>query len=531
MAISDLKAEAKILESLFDGVNKRGPGSLHFELNKEIQEHTISVKGLSKQLLEHGEDLFKGKRKWGKKDTDEYKKGIPTSEITVGTVGGKEVKFDKHGAQGVNKYTAEYEAYKKKFGDALERPFADFKREVIGFCMEYVTAIKAGIPSQPSTSVVKSGNTFITFAMGQTSTADDVYDRVSVFTKETAESVVNSRVEYQNLFARSKSDITKLINVGHRMGVVVEKAGMLAKSIDTAATVLGSDSVKSLTAKVEKMFADAEVTFDLNHAREVDIKTGLLKDNRKVLSDAETAFFNAAKANRPDLIGKDKKTSEANIGRKIKKLIKDYRALLKEEYEKAPEHLKSSQSMMQAARAMIIHSAIEGANKKTTKVKSKVTKPKSIKPRSTNIVKQKYKNNYKRMKADTLALAGAEVKHKKLPNPPRATTESGTSLAPLIALLNSKLPQTVARNMGPPGLENQTGRFASSVQVTDVSRTAQGFPSVGYDYRRNPYQVFEMGSGQPPWATPDRDPRKVIDQSIREIAAQFAIGRFYTRRI
>ena len=39
-----------------------------------------------------------------------------------------------------------------------------------------------------------------------------------------------------------------------------------------------------------------------------------------------------------------------------------------------------------------------------------------------------------------------------------------------------------------------------------------------------------MGRGQTPWASPERDPRQVIDRSIREIAAQFAIGRFYTRR-
>ena len=53
----------------------------------------------------------------------------------------------------------------------------------------------------------------------------------------------------------------------------------------------------------------------------------------------------------------------------------------------------------------------------------------------------------------------------------------------------------------------------------------------GYDYQKNPYQVFEVGQGQAPWANTDRDPRKLIDKSIREIAAQFAIGRFYTRRI
>ena len=100
-----------------------------------------------------------------------------------------------------------------------------------------------------------------------------------------------------------------------------------------------------------------------------------------------------------------------------------------------------------------------------------------------------------------------------------------------MAVLNAKLPQTVARNMGPPGLENQTGRFASSVHVTDVSLTAKGHPSIGYTYQKNPYQVFEMTHGDPRWATSARDPRKLIDASIREVATQFAIGRFTTRRL
>ena len=113
----------------------------------------------------------------------------------------------------------------------------------------------------------------------------------------------------------------------------------------------------------------------------------------------------------------------------------------------------------------------------------------------------------------------------------RKTTVGGNSFTSLIALLNQKLPDTVARNMGPPGLQNQTGTFASGVKVTDVTRTAQGYPSVGYTYQKNPYQVFEMGKGDPRWATKQRDPRGLIDSSIREIAAQLAIGRFYTRRI
>lgn len=101
----------------------------------------------------------------------------------------------------------------------------------------------------------------------------------------------------------------------------------------------------------------------------------------------------------------------------------------------------------------------------------------------------------------------------------------------LMVLINKELPETVRKNMRAPGLENRTGRFADSVKLTDVVQTPQGFPSLGYTYQKNPYQVFEVGNGRSGWATPERDPRLLIDKSIREVAAQFAIGRFYTRRV
>ena len=100
----------------------------------------------------------------------------------------------------------------------------------------------------------------------------------------------------------------------------------------------------------------------------------------------------------------------------------------------------------------------------------------------------------------------------------------------LMSLINSKLPQTVLKNMGAPRLENRTGTFASSVRAVDASRTPQGFPSIGYTYQRQPYGVFEASSGSR-FASTDRDPRTLIDASIREIAAQLVTGRLYTRRV
>jgi hypothetical protein len=85
--------------------------------------------------------------------------------------------------------------------------------------------------------------------------------------------------------------------------------------------------------------------------------------------------------------------------------------------------------------------------------------------------------------------------------------------------------------MQSPELVNRTGRFAESVRVTDIIKTPKGFPSVGYTYQANPYQIFEDGKGSAPWANGERDPRSLIDGSIREIAAKLAIGRFYTRRV
>ena len=96
--------------------------------------------------------------------------------------------------------------------------------------------------------------------------------------------------------------------------------------------------------------------------------------------------------------------------------------------------------------------------------------------------------------------------------------------------INAKLPGKVAENMGSPALEKRTGRFASSVRVTDVAQTPQGFNSIGYTYMKEPYSVFETTSGSR-FADANRDPRVIIDRSIREIAAEMAIGRLYTRRV
>ena len=93
-------------------------------------------------------------------------------------------------------------------------------------------------------------------------------------------------------------------------------------------------------------------------------------------------------------------------------------------------------------------------------------------------------------------------------------------------LLNKALPEEVMKNMGPypRRLENRTGRFAGSAQVTQVVPMPNSV-EIRYDYQQNPYSVFEPGSGSP-LASPGRDPRALIGGTIRELA-QSIMGTKY----
>lgn len=112
---------------------------------------------------------------------------------------------------------------------------------------------------------------------------------------------------------------------------------------------------------------------------------------------------------------------------------------------------------------------------------------------------------------------------------PRAKPkEAQFNQAALLALFNARLPTAIINNMGDPALNNRTGRFAASVRVIDIFQTPKGFPSIGYTYRKSPYSTFEQGGKQ---GSIELDPRRLIDKTIREIAAEQAMGRLFTRRL
>ena len=180
---------------------------------------------------------------------------------------------------------------------------------------------------------------------------------------------------------------------------------------------------------------------------------------------------------------------------------------------------------------------IEQASRKIARASVLTTITKNGKRRSTGAKRQEVKRPKKNKskgigrakKTSVRSVAPAVKTVSATKRGTNAGNQQGASLYTVMAMISQKLPETVRKNMGEPRLENQTGRFANSVKMTDVIQTPQGYPSFGYTYAKEPYQVYETGSSGN-WATPERDPRRLIDASIREIAAGFALGRFYTRR-
>jgi len=175
----------------------------------------------------------------------------------------------------------------------------------------------------------------------------------------------------------------------------------------------------------------------------------------------------------------------------------------------AHKNLKIKKKISPKLKATKLTSSADSPAEKTKKVKAR--------PKRPNVAKGRM--------ASAVAVGAAGKGGRK-----ERAKHSKVSLTSFLAILNAQMQKTVAKNMGSPRLNNQTGTFLSSIRAVDINTTARGFPSVGYTYEKRPYQVFESTSGSR-FASSERDPRRLIEQSIREIAAQNQIGRLFARRV
>jgi len=126
-------------------------------------------------------------------------------------------------------------------------------------------------------------------------------------------------------------------------------------------------------------------------------------------------------------------------------------------------------------------------------------------------------------KAKSILIAKASKGVKARPKQGKSVDEAKTTQSPIALrnIMNELLPQMVASKMTPPALQFRTGRFANSARVENVNIGPRGGLHVDYTYMKAPYETFEPGGKQ---GSTQRDPRKIIGQSIRELAMTI-IGR------
>ena len=172
--------------------------------------------------------------------------------------------------------------------------------------------------------------------------------------------------------------------------------------------------------------------------------------------------------------------------------------------------------MEKAAIKLAAQGILDNIQKKyVTKRKATISKPKTGSKNTTDKAGGG-SSKVTRNQARTSRKAGKS--NKKMPQ---------TSPIALKELINQALPKVMLLKMHTPALRNRTGRFRQSAEVTNVNIGPRGGTQIDYTYMRDPYETFEPGGDM---GSRSRDPRKIIGESVREIAMQLTGNKFITTR-
>jgi len=289
--------------------------------------------------------------------------------------------------------------------------------------------------------------------------------------------------------------------LGHEEGGIgVATSGVAAASAEARLRKLGFNKNSRIIKHIYKYYDDMQMKIE--HTQIVDAKGGIQKKYVPIL------FWQASKANQ---------------GKQLD-IEREFTAQLQRRLSSEIATMEGSTPLKDAVEMVLFDAAAPDKKRKGTRTAGQ--KKKRVKDRS--VATAKARANIKR-EATIRHDDGVDAKSVSA----IARKQKTRTISPFsyVAMINKTLSRVIRKNMRPPALQNQTGGFANSVRVQDVNTTRDGYLSFGYTYQKDPYQVFEVGKGTAPWSTAQRDPRKLIDKSIREVAAELALGRFYTRRL
>jgi hypothetical protein len=192
------------------------------------------------------------------------------------------------------------------------------------------------------------------------------------------------------------------------------------------------------------------------------------------------------------------------------------------------ENYRASKSMSDmakdAALAQVVTNFVTKSGKPDMRYKvNKRAALQNVKPRKKSN-KGKFSNKTKGTRIATGMIAG-KSKAKKA-GVSRKVQNQKSALG-LKELINAALPEAMLLKMHPPALRNRTGRFRNSAEVTNVTMGPRGGTQIDYTYMKDPYQTFEPGGAM---GSVNRDPRRLIGGTVREIAQQITGNKFITTR-
>lgn len=332
-----------------------------------------------------------------------------------------------------------------------------------------------------------------------------IYEKLGAPAEKAKYAIGGDAARQKQLGISTGIDDLKGFQLGHGdYGTAV--SGLTAKEIKEKVQRTNTLSPKDKD-KIYKVFAQVEDDLKISISHEFVFQpNGKLRKDYILILSLQSAALNQA--------DKDKELKA------FSKLKKDLVSLAEDE---------NSTKIKDAIESFLIHKLT-----RSKYVKKKRTTKDSFKEKSRSRERKKIK---RKVRASVVTMSSLMTKkqardlQKKQKTQVRKKQGSQRSLVAYLNEINKRLPGKVEDNMVPPALESRTGRFAQSVRAVDINQTKQGYPTIGYTYQKNPYQIFEQVRGQKPWASPERDPRNIIDKSMREIAVELALGRFYTRRI
>lgn len=321
-----------------------------------------------------------------------------------------------------------------------------------------------------------------------------------------------------------------VFNIGHEDAIGRYKGSALAGAagsletpeiiddvVDTIATEISS---KLSDAGIEMFAVDEFITFA--NGQMIQNPQG----SYKIMTNLETDFNNQILAQRKG--GAEKGSSKQ--GQELGKIRDHIRKIISEEIAKETKwsERKGSNSFQDTlAQGIMFNPNLRKFYKGKIKYTGSFKGIGKNRDNKSTTKKKKFKGgvkNYNVFKAGLGKIPKAAKKRQKVVE--KGVEPASTEAAFVTrSFVNSRLTKQVQKNMGRPSLENQTGRFAESVNVTNAVPTAQG---IHMDYTYNPaYRVFENGSQYPS----GYDPRPLIENSIRELAAQKLETKFTLRRV